>query len=423
MRWDTSRRLQRYVRNALWVEPLIGLVLGVVATRLVGQAERAGLLRRFEGDTAGLTAVLSSLNSALLTSVVFVFSMLLLVVQLASAQLTPRIIARAFREPVTKLALGILLFMYTFSLGVIGRMGTLTATPSLWAAIYGSVVCLAVFLFLINRLGQSLRPVAVVTGVAEEGRQVIASVYPAVIAPDRPLAPLAEREPPEAPAWVVSHQGRSGVLLEVHVEGLVALARRLDCAFELVPQVGDFVATGDELVRVYGPITALPEDDVRHAVALGPERTMEQDPAFAFRIIVDIASKALSPAINDPTTAVLALDQLHHLLREVGLRHLDSGELRDADGRLRLLYRTPDWEDFVMLAVTEIRQFGRDSIQVARRMRAMLEGLIAVLPSERGALLVPELDLLRRTIERAFAEPEDRSRAGAGDFQGLGSRS
>lgn len=420
MRWDMRRRLRRYIRNALWVEPLAGLMLGVVTTQIVGDLERSGTLARFHGDAAGFGTVLSSLNSALLTSAVFVFSMLLLVVQLASAQLTPRIIARAFREPVTKVSLGIFLFMYTYSLGVLGRMGTLTSAWSLKVAIYGSVLCLAVFLFLINRLGQSLRPVAVVSGVAEEGREVIASVYPVQISPDRPLSPEQRTPPGEARAQVVVHTGRPGVLLEFDTQGLTRLASCEDCVLELVPQVGDFVATGDDLFRVRGARQPVPEAELRRAVALGPERTMEQDPAFAFRIIVDIAAKALSPAINDPTTAVLALDQLHHLLREVGLRHLDAGEVKDRDGTVRLRYRTPGWEDFVMLAVTEIRQFGRDSIQVARRMRAMLEGLIAVLPPPRAALLAPELDLLTRTIDRAFAEPEDRSRAGASDFQGLG---
>jgi uncharacterized membrane protein len=149
---------------------------------------------------------------------------------------------------------------------------------------------------------------------------------------------------------------------------------------------------------------------------------MEQDPAFAFRIIVDIASKGLSPAINDPTTAVLAIDQIHHLLRLVGGRHLADGRARDAAGRLRLVYRTPNWEDFVLLAVTEIRHFGGASIQVARRLRAMLENLVASLPEERSALLRRELALLQRAGERVFAEPEDRTLADMSDFQGMGGR-
>src|SRR5262249_40069012 len=143
-------------------------------------------------------------------------------------------------------------------------------------------------------------------------------------------------------------------------------------------------------------------------------------PTFAFRLIVDIASKGLSPAINDPTTAVLALDQIHHLLRHVGGRRLDNARVRDAFGRLRLIVRTPDWEDFVVLAVTEIRQFGGTSIQIARRLRAMLEDLIDTLPTERRQPLQQELELVKRSAERCFPEPEDRALAGIGDSQGVG---
>src|SRR5207237_8675728 len=135
---------------------------------------------------------------------------------------------------------------------------------------------------------------------------------------------------------------------------------------ELVPQVGNYVAPGNPLFRIYGGAD-FPVDSLCQSIALGAERTVEQDPAFAFRVIVDIASKGLSPAINDPTTAVLAIDQIHHLLRDVGSRNLSDGQEEDRAGRVRLVYRTPDWEDFVLLAVTEVRQYGRDSMQVMRR--------------------------------------------------------
>jgi uncharacterized membrane protein len=137
---------------------------------------------------------------------------------------------------------------------------------------------------------------------------------------------------------------------------------------------------------------------------------------------VDIACKGLSPAINDPTTAVLAIDQIHHLLRDVGQRRLDDERVRDRTGRLRLLYRTPDWEDFVKLAVTEIRHFGGASIQVARRLRAMLENLIQTLPEERTMLLRQELELLHRSSQHFFREPEDRALAEVSDYKGVGGR-
>jgi uncharacterized membrane protein len=136
---------------------------------------------------------------------------------------------------------------------------------------------------------------------------------------------------------------------------------------------------------------------------------------------VDIAAKALSQAINDPTTAVLVIDQIQHLLRNVGHRHLDEGQTDDAGSRPWFVYRTPDWEDFVQLAVTEIRLFGGNSIQVARRLRAMLENLIQVLPEQRLSVLRHELRMLHKTAERSFLEPEDRAMAEVSDLQGVGS--
>ena len=189
---------------------------------------------------------------------------------------------------------------------------------------------------------------------------------------------------------------------------------------ELVPQVGDFVTRGDLLFRVYRDGDAIADSQLHHAVAIGPERSMEQDPRFAFRMIVDVACKALSPAINDPTTAVLALDQINRLMRTVATRQLDTGRVHDDTGRLKLVYRTPDWEDFVNLSFTEIRQYGKESIQVVRRMRAVLENLITVAPPQRVALLREELQLLDRGIARDFRDPEDQVRAASADSLGMG---
>jgi uncharacterized membrane protein len=93
-----------------------------------------------------------------------------------------------------------------------------------------------------------------------------------------------------------------------------------------------------------------------------------------------------------------------------------------AAGKLRLVYRTPDWEDFVRLAVTEIRQFGGTSIQIARRLRAMLENLIQTLPEERAVMLRQELTVLHRWAERCFTDPDDRAMADVSDSQGVGGK-
>ena len=244
---------------------------------------------------------------------------------------------------------------------------------------------------------------------------MVESVYPHPFDPaeDQPdWSPAAESE-----ASVIEHLGISGVVLAFDQSDLVAIAERADVVIELVPQVGDFVARGDPLFRVRNGGRPVDAVALRACVAIGPERTMEQDPRFAFRIMVDIANKALSPAINDPTTAVLALDQIHRLLMYVGKRRLDAGQARDAQGRLRLCYGTPDWADFVSLAVTEIRHFGASSIQVVRRLQAMLAHLLHVMPEARKAVLQQELSLASPRDQRAFPDDEDRARAAVGDFQ------
>ena len=336
------------------------------------------------------------------------------------AQLTPRIIGLVFKDPVNRLALTLFVFTFTFSLGTLIRITSSVPSLTLHVAAYGCVVSLAVFLFMIDHVGKASGPAAPCRRSPGKGGKVIERVYP-----DR-LAELPASAVPtgnlalggEAVATIASPN--DGVVLAFDQDGLLSLAQRGDCVIEMIPQVGDHVAAGDTLFRIFPETATISAAALRGSVAVGQERTLEQDPTFAFRIMVDIASKALSPAINDPTTAVLALDQIHHLLHTVGQRHLDTGRVRDAAGRLRLVYRTPDWKDFVRLAVTEIRQFGGESIQVARRLRAMLEKLIQTLPDPRAVLLRQEMTLLQRSTKRFFSEPEDRRPGGRGRFPGSG---
>jgi uncharacterized membrane protein len=355
---------------------------------------------------------------------VFVFTILLVAVQIASAQLTPRIIARAFDNRATRTCLGLFAFTMVYGLAVMSRIDATVPQMPLALAITLSLTTLVTFLYLVSYLGHHLRPVTVLTDVGAHGAMVIDRVYPHRLAdPEGRLTALEtvslEADTLTAPPAYTIFAGRSGVVLAFDVAGLTALAERERCTIEVLPQVGDFVARADPLYNVYGATRPL-DQRIGQSIALGPERTMEQDPAFAFRIVVDIALKALSPAVNDPTTAVLAIDQIHHLLRSVGLRQLDSGVVRDRQGRVRLIYRTPDWEDFVELAVTEIRHCGAGSVQVGRRLCGMLENLLAGLPPSRAARLRTELTLLHEGIALQFRSAEDRVRATRPDPQGMG---
>jgi len=190
------------------------------------------------------------------------------------------------------------------------------------------------------------------------------------------------------------------------------------CAFHLRRAVPAGDRHHNELIvyRVHiwvsGNVSKIDENILLSSVNFGVERTLEQDPTFAFRIILDIALKALSPAINDPTTAVLAIDQLQRLLRGVGERNLRTDNITDESGKLRIIFRTPNWEDFVNLACTELRRYGADSIQVVRRLRAMLETLIRTLPEDLHAGLQAQLALLDHAIEAIYIIPEELALAG-----------
>jgi uncharacterized membrane protein len=420
MTWLQRYRVRHYVTNSIWIWPVLSMVAALLVARLLHAVEEEmGWSSNLPPSSA--QAVLGTMAASMFTFIVFVCSALLVAVQLASSLLTPRIIAIVFRDPVTKASMVAFVFTFTFTLAVLVRITTTVPPVMPYLAAYSCLASLGIFLYLIDHVGKALRPSGALWAVASLGREVIASVYP------KRLTELPDAAPPPAavlagqPTCTIPNQ-RDGVVLAFNIPGLVALAQRADCVIELVPQVGDFVALGDPLFRIYQGASPLPSEALCQLVAVGQERTLEQDPKFAFRILVDVASKGLSPAINDPTTAVLALDQIHHLLRDVGLRHLDDERVRDGAGRLRLAYRTPDWEDFVQLAVTEIRQFGGASIQIARRLRAMLENLIQTLPDARGALLRQELKLLHRSAERFFSEPEDRALAEVSDFQGVGGK-
>jgi len=421
MSWAFRKRLASFLRSSLWVVPAFSTLAAFLSVPLLRFLDRSVGLEFFRYTPDGARALASIVSAAMLSFVVFFFSVLLLTVQIASSNLSPRIISRPFRSRAVKASLGLFVFNLIYSMAVVAR-GTEGNLGQLATAmvIVLTVVSICVFLFVVEHVSKQLRPATVMADVAADGLHVIKAVYPHMVAEPDSARPANDLWPLDPPDRVICHAGKPGVIEAVDIAGLTEIAIQHACTIEFVPQVGDFLTKYDEVFRFYGGGLGPCDEELFEHIALEHERTLEQDPAFAFRIIVDIASKALSPAINDPTTAVLALDQIHILLREVGRRRLDTGMVFDPSGHLRLVFRTPDWEDFVALAVTEIRQFGASSTQVARRMRAMLEDLIPLLPAARSIVLEQELGLLKSTIGHEFRLPQDRLLADLPDSQGLG---
>lgn len=201
---------------------------------------------------------------------------------------------------------------------------------------------------------------------------------------------------------------------------LLQLATAYDCVIEFVATVGDVVVEMTPVLHVFGSRKVIDEQAMRDAIGFGEQRTFTQDPKYAIRLLVDVAIRALSPAINDPTTATQALDEIGDLLVRLGLRRIEIGTLHDSDGDVRLVVPFPSWEDFILLAFEEIRYFGASSVQVMRRMSALLTDLISALPEARRPALIYWQQRIQDTIGRSFEDAEERGHASGEDRQGLG---
>ena len=421
MTWNRVYRAVSYIRSALWIVPSFAMLLVLLISPVLRLID-AWLGWRMTGlSVDGAQALYQTVITLTLSFLVFTFGSLLVAVQIAGGQLTPRIIATALlRDNVVRYSVGLFVFGLIFSVTGLNRLVEPVQQIVVFTAGVLGLASLTVFLFLIDYAARLLRPVTIVARIGNEAQQVIRAVYP------RPFGNEREHEKgrpvlPPGPSRVVLHEGRCESVLALDVVALVAVARRFDGVIEFVPQVGDFVASESPLFVLHGGATRIDDRSLRIGVAFGPERTLEQDPLFGFRILVDIALKALSPAINDPTTGVLALDQIQRLLRTVGNRHLQSEVVADRDGQPRVIWHTPDWQDFVHLSCHEIRICGANNAQIARRMRSMIEALIAALPPERHAALAEEQELLDQTVATHFHLPADLALVRIADSQGLGS--
>jgi uncharacterized membrane protein len=416
--WHRLYSFASYSKSALWIIPLIAIPIVLVLSRVVLRIDPWLDWKFFSLSLAGAQTLYQTVITLTVSFIVFTFSSLLVAIQVASGQMTPRVIATMLlRDNTVRYTVGLFVFSLLFANNALIRTETTVHQLVTFITGFLALSCIAAFLFFIDYAARLLRPGSIVAKVAETGIAVIEAVYPFQ---DTSNGGSIEEEPRLGPpSRVIFHQGKSGILLAVNLHDLVSAARRSSGIVEFVPRVGDFVSTDDPLFRLYGS-GSFDERKLRGAVAVGPERTMEQDPMFAFRILLDIALKALSKAINDPTTAILSIDQLHRLLRTVGKRKLSSEQVLDGEGQLRVIFRTPNWEDYVRLTFTELRFNGAESIQVVRRLRAMIEDLVKTLPEHRHSALHKELALLDLAIQKVYTLQEDLVLARIPDSQGLG---
>ena len=410
---------RRRLKPPLWTIPAWYVAVAILAALYLPRLELwldLGVTARI--DPSAAVTIYSAIASGMIALTGIVFSLAFVMVQFSATAYSPRLVLWIARDPVLWHSVGVFCATFLFALAAIAwveRDGRTVPYFSGWFVVISMLACVAMFIALIEKLSL-LQIHRMLAFTADHGRRVIEQTYPPFEAP----ATMIDRAALRANAvQAIQYLGSPRALQALDTRALLTLAAAAGAVIEVRASVGDTLVEGTELARMSGG-RAIDAAALRAAFIVGHERTFEQDPSYAIRLVVDIAIKALSPAVNDPTTAVQALDQLEDLLRRLGRRRLEVGALLGADGALRLVVPHPSWEDFLALALDEIRYYGRDSVQVMRRMKALVADLIATLPAERQAPLRRHQQRLDATIAKSFEDAEEKLEASVEDRQGLG---
>ena len=373
-------------------------------------------------------ALLSSIASGMMALTGIVFSLAFVMVQFGATAYSPRLVMWLGRDPVLFHSLGIFIATFTYALGAlawIDREGSGKVPFCSTMLVIGLlIVSTILFARLIQRLSR-LRITNVLQFIGKRGRQVVRETFPLrdAIAAERValLSSAAENVQHLPVSQTLYYAGEPKAVAAFDLKALVRLATEADAVIAVECAVGDTLGDGSLLMRVLGGRKPFPEANLRRPIRLEMERTFEQDPKYPMRLLVDIAIRALSPAVNDPTTAVQALDQIEDLLRRLGRREIEAGYAGDETGALRVIFPTPTWEDYLTLAFDEIRQYGATSIQVMRRLRSALFDLAEAVPVPERRLAVQRyIEHLNLTVERHIVDVQDQLTAMQEDRQGLG---
>lgn len=411
-RTRASRSWDRLWRP-FWAVPLAIVVTAVVAGYAVPVLDRSlggHLPYVFPGGPSAARNMLGTVAGAMISVTGLVFSITMVVVQLASSQYSPRLLSDFLGNRVAQATLGVFAASFTYSLTVLrsvrGENGEGAAfVPQLGVTLAFLLVLLSMGMFIafIHHITKAIQVSTILSDLGDATVGVVDRYLPEPGVPGARLgAQHWQPDPSVQGQQVRAHE--HGAVVEVDYRELVSWAVEHDAVVEVVPRVGDFVPERAPTLRVWRRHDAPPLDEraVEHLnrqVRLGTERWFTQDPAYGIRKLVDVAERALSPAINDPTTSVQALDELHRILRLTVVR-ADLPAIVRQDGEERLVHRPQRVEELIDLALAEPLHYGADSVQVPPRVVSMLEDLVDVALPEHRPRLEGWLTVARRAAEQ-----------------------
>jgi uncharacterized membrane protein len=428
------RDLVDRLRQSLWFIPSVGAIFaGLLALGMVGLSsllDESGtrLPLVFEAGADGARAMLQAIAGSVITVAGVVFSITIVALQLTSTQFSPRVLRNFLRDRPTQSVLAVFIGTFVYALLVLRTIHTATAEGPYFVpnvAVTGALVLafasLAMLIFYIHHISVRIQAGSILAAVTAEtfetlermgrdAREPVESVREGdrSSSPDAPPAQLAaDRLGIERPQRVRARS--SGYVRLLQLKGMLEVATEHDLRVRCRAAPGDWVQAGATLHEV-ASTEELDDELITRLVgkvSLGTQRTMQQDVGFGLQQLVDIAVKALSPGINDPTTAIQSLDRITQVLAAIGERPDPPNILRDEDGVPRVEVRLPTYADLVREAFRQVRPYASDAPVVLRHMARSLRTLESALPAHRRAALVDEAQLLARCAQ-GLTVPEDR---------------
>jgi uncharacterized membrane protein len=421
-------KLER-LSTQLWVAPVVGTLVALVVGGLALFADHQvdwgdSPLPLFQGTGATSRTFLSVVVASVTTLLALVFTIIAVIIQLASGQYTPRILRTLIKDKPTHLTIGIFVGTITYSLLCLQAIDTMPEVDdgeftslSVSLAFVLAAVAIGTFAVYSNHIVHAVRVENIIGLAGKVALAVLEREYPDRLVSDANDPGFGStREALGEPDGTVATD-TACVVTGYDVEGLVAAAHASDAVVVLVPRLGTFVRTGGTLLEIYGTAA---EIELLRYVETGTERTTQHDLAYAIRQLVDIAVRALSPGDHDPTTSVQTLDHIHEVLARLATRRIGDGVYRDTGGDVRLLVAVKTWDDYVELALDEVRRIGAGNVQVPRRLLEMLDDLHCLAPSDRRGVLERQRSLVEHCATEAAGTDEDARRATTPDRQGLG---
>jgi uncharacterized membrane protein len=368
----------------------------------------------FQGTADDARTLLIAIASTMATVIALVLGLTVVALQLASTQFSPRLLRSFLRDRSNQVVLSVFVATFTYSTAGLYTVGVAAGQRTgeyprlaVTVALVLLFLSLLMLVFFVHHLAHSIQIDEVMRGVEHRTLQVIDR--------DLPSVGLSAEAPPEPPRWASALPApRSGYVQTIHPEALLGAASALNVVVAVTRMVGEHVIEGSPLVQVWRASPMVPTDletfrsAARNAVRIGFERTAEQDVAFGIRQLADIAVKALSPAINDPYTAIQAIEHLSVVLASLAGRRLGNQLLLDPDGVLRVVVPARNLAYYLDLACGQVRRYGRAEPRVDRALLRILHSTGQFCRDDAGrSLVAQQVRLVLADAEQAIAQPAD----------------